>query len=263
MQLHFYKYQATGNDFILLDCRQKNFDLNQEQIQNLCHRHYGIGSDGLIILKNTPLADFEMLFFNPDGSSGMMCGNGARASAMFAYDNKVVNHPVMSFLSPDGMHFAKVQDKGIVSLKMNSVTNYKLMKDGIWIDTGTSHFVKQVKQLKTLDVKQEGLHLRKDKRFSFVNGANIDFYKPKKKNTIEIRTYERGVEDETLSCGTGIVASALVYSINENLKDDKHSIIVESHNNILKVDFIKQNNSFTNIVLTGEAKKVFEGDIDI
>ncbi len=263
MLLHFYKYQATGNDFILLDCTNKDISLNKEQITWLCQHHYGIGSDGLIILKKTPLADFEMLFFNPDGSSGMMCGNGGRAASLLAYHLHIVKNAVMSFKAPDGMHFAKIQDKGMVSLKMNNVSHFKAMKDGVWINTGTSHFVKQVEQLKKLDINKEGSRLRKDKRFSSYGGANIDFYQPKKKNTIEVRTYEKGVEKETLSCGTGVVAAALVYSINEKLTNGAVTVNVTSHDNTLKVDFLKEDNLFTNIILSGRVSKVFEGNIEI
>ena len=263
MRIHFYKYEGTGNDFIVLDFTQKTFTLDKNHIIKLCDRHLGIGSDGLIVLKKTSMADFEMSFFNPDGSCGMMCGNGGRVAALAANDFGIISNEVMSFKAPDGIHFAKIQDNYNISLKMNIVSGYKVFKDGIWLDTGTSHFVVKVNDLKNMDVLSVGKKLRDSKRFSKYGGANINFYKAKKKNELNIRTFEKGVENETLACGTGITATALAYCIIEKMKDGKHTIKVNALGGILKVDFVKQKDEFSNIILTGNANKVFEGNIDI
>ncbi len=261
MRLHFYKYHGAGNDFVLFDARKNDINLSVEQITKLCDRHFGVGADGVILLKKTPMADFEMAFYNPDGTSGMMCGNGGRCITMFARHIGVSNNSVFSFLASDGMHFARVVDEKTVALKMTNTDKLEIMEDGIWIDTGTSHFVTFVKDLSKADVVAKGRKLRYEARFEKHNGTNVDFVAISKTNDISVRTYERGVEDETLACGTGIVASALVYSIKKKLKDGKHSINVNTLHDNLTVEFEKNGNSFSSIMLIGSAVKVFEGDI--
>lgn len=263
MRLHFYKYQGAGNDFVIFDGRKGAINLNTEQIKHIADRHFGIGSDGLIVLKNSSQADFQMLFYNPDGTSGMMCGNGGRCIVRFAKDIKIVVTNVMSFLAPDGLHFANIVDDNTVALKMQDVENVEMYNEGIWLDSGTSHFVVKKDDVKKVDVLKTGKKLRNDARFKKHNGTNVDFYSIIEENKLLIRTYERGVENETLACGTGIVATALAYSVETNKADGKHSIIIDTLHDSLKVEFVKKENKFSNIMLIGGAKKVFEGDINL
>ncbi|MBR1626740.1 MAG: diaminopimelate epimerase [Bacteroidales bacterium] len=263
MRLHFYKYHGAGNDFIIFDGRKSTLDLTVPQIIKLCNRHYGIGADGIMILNNTPMADFEMKFFNPDGSGGMFCGNGGRCITMFAKHIGVSKNDVFSFLAADGMHFARVVDDTNVALKMTDTDKAEIFEDGIWIDTGTSHFVCFVEDIERVDVVGNGKKLRNDKRFEKHNGANVDFVQILGDKELAIRTYERGVENETLACGTGIVASALTYCLKRGLADGKHLIKIHTLNDDLTVEFDKSGNAFDRIILTGPAVGVFDGEITI
>lgn len=263
MRIHFYKYQGAGNDFIVFDGRKSNPVFSKGQIIRLCDRHFGIGADGILILRNTPMADFEMQFFNPDGTSGMFCGNGGRCIAMFAKHAGVSKNDVFSFLASDGMHFARIIDDTNVSLKMTNTDKTEIYEDGIWLDTGTSHFVTFVKDINKVDVAKKGKKLRSEERFEKYNGANINFVKVIGYKEFAIRTYERGVEDETLACGTGITASALAYSIKENLPDGKHTVKVHTLHDDLTVEFNKNGNTFDSVVLTGSAVRVFDGEITL
>ncbi len=263
MRLHFYKYQATGNDFVLFDNRKNNTNLTCSQIQQLCNRHYGIGSDGVIVLGQTAMADFKMTFYNPDGSTGMMCGNGGRAITMFAKDIHAVKNDVVSFACADKMYFARLTNSNLVELKMNNVAKIEIFDDGIWVDSGTSHFVTFVRDAKKVNVETKGRLLRKDTRFEKYNGANVDFVQVLDKENIILRTYERGVEAETLSCGTGVVASCLALSIKKRFADGTHKVTVNTLSDTLSVEYNKVENEFSSIKLIGPAEKVFEGDIDI
>ncbi|MGP1515086.1 MAG: diaminopimelate epimerase [Bacteroidales bacterium] len=259
MRIHFYKYHGAGNDFIIIDGRKVNIELSKQQVSKLCNRHYGIGADGIIILSNTPLADFRMQFFNPDGTTDMMCGNGGRCIVMFAKHIGILRNNVFSFLAPDGIHFARVIDSVNVALKMVNTNKVKIFEDGIWIDSGTSHFVTFVKNINKVDVFKKGKKLRNEERFEKYNGANINFAEQLGNKELVIRTYEKGVENETLSCGTGMVASALAYAIKDGWEDGKHLVKVHTHNENLTVEFNKEINTFNNVILTGNAIRVFEG----
>ncbi|MBO6116967.1 MAG: diaminopimelate epimerase [Bacteroidales bacterium] len=263
MRTHFYKYQGAGNDFIVFDGRKAALNLSSSQIVKLCDRHFGIGADGVLILRSTPMADFQMQFFNPDGSSGMFCGNGGRCIAMFARHAGISKNDVLSFLASDGMHFARIVDDTTVSLKMANTDKTEIFDDGIWLDTGTSHFVCFVDDIEKTDVLKKGKKLRNDKRFEKYNGANVNFVKILSENELAVRTYERGVENETLACGTGITASALAYSIKENLAAGSHLVKVHTLHDELTVGFNKNANDFDGILLTGNAVKVFDGEITI
>lgn len=260
MKITFYKYQATGNDFVIIDNREKNISLTQENIRFLCDRHFGVGSDGLIILKNDEKTDFSMQFFNPDGSGGMMCGNGGRSIVRFAADKGIIKN-TCSFIAPDGLHFAEINEENI-KLKMVTPTLFQTHKDGYYINTGTSHFVKFVNSTEEINILEEGRTLRYDERFIAYKGCNVNFVEEISLYNLKIRTYERGVEAETLACGTGICAAALTYSIEKRLKEGKHLINISSKGGILQVEFEKNNdNSFTAPYLIGEAKMVFKGEI--
>ena len=262
MKIHFYKYQATGNDFIIIDAREENIILSKENIQFLCHRHFGIGSDGLIIFENSDKADFSMEFFNPDGSGGMMCGNGGRSIVKFAADKGVIKDKC-TFLAPDGLHFATINED-IISLKMINPTLLQRFEDGFYINTGTSHFVVFENDLKAIDVIKKGRTLRYDERFLAYKGCNVNFVQEIEDKNLRIQTYERGVEDLTLACGTGICAAALTYSVKKGLENANHTINISAQGGDLQVEFEKkENNTFDNVHLIGQAKKVFEGEIII
>lgn len=261
MKLKFYKYQATGNDFIIIDNRNQDINLREKDIRFLCHRHFGIGSDGLILLENSDKADFAMQFFNPDGSGGMMCGNGGRSIVKFAADKGIIKERCC-FIAPDGLHFATIK-QDIVSLKMVNPTLFQAHQDGYYINTGTSHFTTFVNSVDDINLLEKGRALRYDERFSTYNGCNVNFIEETSTNNIKIRTYERGVEDETLACGTGICAAALTYSVEKQLSEGKHTINISAKGGELQVEFEKkQDNTFSAPYLIGEAKKVFVGEIN-
>ena len=214
----FFKYHGAGNDFLLADNRDGLLSLNASQIRHLCDRHTGFGADGVMLLERSDTQDFRMVFFNPDGSGGMMCGNGGRCIVAFAADLGVVSgqFPIV-FEAPDGLHTAVIlsAEKGLYSirLKMKDVNGIEEVEgeDGCFLDTGTRHVVKPVTGLEGYPVVEEGRRLRNDPRFA-PEGTNVNFveYEATPSGTIlHIRTFEKGVEDETLACGTGIVASAL------------------------------------------------------
>lgn len=262
MKLKFYKYQATGNDFIIIDNRNQDINLTEENIRFLCHRHFGIGSDGLILLENDDKTDFSMQFFNPDGSGGMMCGNGGRSIVKFAADKGVIKDKC-TFLAPDGLHSATIEGENI-SLKMTTPTLFQAHEDGFYINTGTSHFVVFENNLEEIDIIKKGRTLRYDERFLTYNGCNVNFVQEIADKNLKIQTYERGVEDETLACGTGICASALTYSVKKQLPCGTHTINLSAKGGELQVRFEKQSdNQFSEVHLIGEAKMVFKGEINI
>lgn len=262
MKIAFYKYEGAGNDFIIIDNREEGLQLDEKQINFLCNRHFGIGSDGLMLVSKSREADFQMEFFNPDGSGGMMCGNGGRCVVRFAKDMKIIAKNTTEFMAPDGKHMAEIQDKEI-ALKMNNVEKVDKYNDGYYLNTGTSHFVIKVKDVKEENVVEKGRKIRFDTRFEKYKGCNADFYTEIKDKKLLIRTYERGVEDETLACGTGIVATAIAYSVEKNYKNGDYEIEVATLHDNLRVQFHKKDNQFSNVVLIGPAKKVYEGYIEI
>lgn len=262
MKLKFYKYQATGNDFIIIDNRNQDINLSEENIRFLCDRHFGIGSDGLIIFEDSDKADFSMQFFNPDGSGGMMCGNGGRSIVRFAADKGVIKDKC-TFLAPDGLHSATIEGENI-KLKMTTPTLFQAHEDGFYINTGTSHFVVFENDLEEIDIIKKGRTLRYDERFLTYKGCNVNFVQEIADKSLKIQTYERGVEDLTLACGTGICAAALTYSVKKGLENGNHTINISAQGGNLQVEFDKkENNTFNNVHLIGEAKKVFEGEIEI
>lgn len=262
-EIPFVKYHGAGNDFVLIDNRAGLYKLSEKEIQKICHRHFGIGSDGLMLLEKADGFDFKMVFYNPDASKDMMCGNGGRCIVAFAHSLGIINNKA-SFLAPDGKHTAEIIEKQgykyIVKLSLSDVKEIINFQDGQFLNAGTPHFVKQVDNLETLNLKEIGSKIRYDKRFEKTKGSNANFIEIVKEGEINIRTYERGVEDETLACGTGITASAIAYSEKYNPKTNP--ITINSKGGKLKVYFTKTNsNTYSNIFLEGEAEKVFEGKI--
>ena len=262
MKLQFYKYQGTGNDFILLDGRKKSFVApTQMQIETLCHRQFGIGADGLIIIKKSKQYDFEMLYYNADGKIGSMCGNGGRCAVSFAFYLKIINNKT-SFLAYDGEHSANIKKSGIVELKMSDVSEVKSNKSHFVLNTGSPHFVQFItSNLNDFDVVNEGKKIRYSDSYK-KEGINVNFA-ALKNNEIWVRTYERGVENETLSCGTGVTATAIAAACIANNKG-KYSFKINTPGGTLQVKFATKNHhSFNQIYLSGPAKLVFTGTISL
>jgi diaminopimelate epimerase len=260
MKINFSKYQGTGNDFILIDNRSGSFKANEKQIEVLCNRRFGIGADGLILLNQHADYDFEMVTHNSDGRQSTMCGNGGRCLVQFAHSFLAKNEKNHSFrfVADDGEHEAKIES-GLIYLKMQNVLNVRKDPLGFILDTGSPHLVYSVKNVDTIDVVNEGRALRNLTQFG-ADGININFVQIES-TQLRVRTYERGVEDETLSCGTGIIASALT-TIDHAL--GAHEIEVQARGGLLRVRFEKEKGpSYQNIWLIGPAQKSFEGTIEI
>lgn len=257
--IKFSKYHGTGNDFIMIDNRPLLAKLTTEQIAQLCHRRFGIGADGLILLQNHPDVDFEMIYYNSDGKPSTMCGNGGRCIAAFAAIIGI--EPLagpMRFMAVDGIHEAVLEDKlsnGYrVNLKMNNVKDV-IRRDGYCImNTGSPHFVLNTKDIDTLDIISKAHAIRYSDQFK-ENGINVNFIQQVDKD-IKVRTYERGVEDETWSCGTGVVASA----ISSYLFTGEVPAHVHTKGGLLKVDFkVTDTHQFEDVHLIGPAVHVFDG----
>ena len=255
---HFYKYDGAGNDFVIMDIRQQKFDLTTEQIAHLCHRRFGVGADGLMTLNNVVGYDFEMKYYNSDGKLGSMCGNGGRCIVAFAYLLGLFEKKT-HFLGYDGAHDAEIlmwdrsQEVGIVNLGMKDVLckNIRKCLDGWYLDTGSPHYVQRVENLSNYDVYKEGKRLRYDTEFP--NGTNVDFIETMEDGTLFVRTYERGVEDETWACGTGVTASAIV-SGNGKIK---------TRGGDFKVTFEPTKDAYEKVMLMGPVALNFEGDIKL
>ncbi|WP_338767677.1 diaminopimelate epimerase [Bernardetia sp. ABR2-2B] len=299
--MKFYKYQGTGNDFIMIDNRDNSFSKEQKKdkdfIEKLCHRRFGIGADGLILIENPEKSsegkslegDFVMVYFNSDGNTSSMCGNGGRCAVAFAYRLGVFEGKETTFMAFDGLHFAKVtsvenQEKEIITeveLQMGDVSkvetnlhsNFETNQSAYFLDTGSPHYVgflneeKATTDLENYDVVEEGKKVRYNERFK-KEGTNVNFVASNannsEKNSIFVRTYERGVEDETLSCGTGVTACAIAYALhNPNLNANLVNIQTLGGNLKVRFDYSTQNSehNFTNIFLIGAATAVFEGEI--
>ena len=257
MILHFEKYQATGNDFIMLDNRSGNFPANhQAQIARLCHRQFGIGADGLILIENSTAANFRMVYFNADGAPGSFCGNGSRAATRYAETLGLIKEKG-SLEASDGLHQAKI-DRNVIAMSMADVQNGRKILNGIFIDTGSPHYLEFRENLEAIDVFTEGKRLREHDEFS-PGGTNVNFVTIKDKQRISVRTFERGVENETLSCGTGVTASAMIAAEGHGV----HKISVETQGGQLEISFEKTPEGFSNVFLTGPAEKVYSGEIKI
>jgi diaminopimelate epimerase len=259
MQIEFYKYQGTGNDFILVDNRHKQLSFTTEQINFLCHRRFGIGADGLILLELEPGFDFKMVYYNSDGNQSSMCGNGGRCITAFAKKLGLVEDRA-KFIAIDGPHESNI-DGEMVSLKMQDVKDIELGDDYFYLNTGSPHYVKVVKDVEHFDVFNEGKTIRYDDRFK-EEGTNVNFIE-KLDNELFVRTYERGVEDETFSCGTGVTASALVAAM-KGMATGKNSCLIKTLGGTLEVTFEKVlEKNFYNIWLKGPALMVYKGNIEL
>ena len=257
--MEFYKYQGTGNDFVMIDNRDLNFLKSTENIEKLCDRRFGIGGDGLILLENdeeNPDLDFKMVYYNSDGNESTMCGNGGRCIVAFAHFLDIFEEKCV-FNAIDGLHEAEIRN-GIVKLKMINVENIQKDGDNFVLNTGSPHFVKYVETLKNYNVYQNGNEIRNNSTYS-KEGINVNFVEKISENEIFVRTYERGVEDETFSCGTGVTAAALTFLNGKN----QNSVNVKVLGGNLKVYAEQKGNAYQNIWLEGPAKQVFKGKIEV
>jgi diaminopimelate epimerase len=260
MQLEFYKYQGAGNDFVMIDNRSGFFPKeNTQLIAHLCDRRFGIGGDGLILLENDTDTDFKMVYYNSDGNQSSMCGNGGRCLVAFAKDLKVIENKT-TFIATDGLHHASFEDNGLVSLQMIDVPAIEIKKDYAFLNTGSPHHVQMVEDLEHYNVKENGAAIRYGELYGAA-GSNINFVKKIDDTTFALRTYERGVEDETLACGTG--ATAVAIAMNATGETDATAINVNVEGGKLVVSFDKDQKGYTNVFLKGPAEFVFKGEIKI
>lgn len=258
MKLHFYKYHGTGNDFILLDNRDQSIALETPQVAQLCHRHYGIGADGLMLLEAADDYDFRMVYYNSDGRESTMCGNGGRCITAFAHRLGIINDKAR-FVAIDGAHDATISKDGTISLHMQDVHHIDIRDGHTVLNTGSPHYVQWVNDVKQTDVFAEGRKIRYSRPFE-PNGTNVNFVQLQD-GQLWVRTYERGVEDETLSCGTGVTATAIAATARAT---GNFKTAVQTPGGVLQVTFTKDSElSAQNVVLSGPATFVFEGTVEI
>jgi diaminopimelate epimerase len=264
MRFQFRKYQATGNDFVIVDNRKGDIALSVDQIKRICDRRLGVGADGLIQIEKDPAVDFKVVYYNSDGSQSL-CGNGSRAAVQMASSLGMINGKG-TFSAYDGLHHAKIQSDGFIRVQMKDVTEWKKTGDSFFINTGSPHVVKIVHRLKEFPVVEKGRTIRYSDEFK-PGGTNVNFVEMLPNNTLFVRTYERGVEDETLSCGTGVTAVALV----AGLQGYQSPVAIQVLGGQLSVEFNftpsgqsgGNAGAFTDIFLVGPAKMVFEGDLEL
>lgn len=262
MEITFYKYQGTGNDFIMVDNRNLALPRNNTQLyQHLCDRRFGIGADGFIMVQNKEGYDFEMVYFNSDGNESSMCGNGGRCITMFAKQLGIIKDKAL-FLAIDGPHDAEIFENGWVSLKMKDVTEVEQLGDDYFLDTGSPHYVRfinsDISQMLLVETAQA---IRYNDRFA-AKGTNVNIAQAQE-NVLKVRTYERGVEDETYSCGTGVTAVALAAYAQ---KPTGKGIVqpISTPGGKLQITFDKvADNHYQNIWLQGPAQFVFSGTIEV
>ncbi|WP_304344563.1 diaminopimelate epimerase [Chryseobacterium koreense] len=254
--IEFFKYQGTGNDFVMIDNRDLQFPKDRTLIEKLCDRRFGIGADGLILLENDDATDFKMVYYNSDGNESTMCGNGGRCIVAFAYFLDIFEDKT-TFIAIDGLHEAEIVN-GTVKLKMSDVNTIINRDENFELNTGSPHFVKFVNEVENYAVYKNGNEIRNSATYKD-EGINVNFVEPISEDEIFVRTYERGVEDETFSCGTGVTASALVFLKGKN----KVEVNVKVLGGNLKVYAEQDGDSFKNIWLEGPAKQVFKGKIDL
>ena len=254
MIIEFYKYQGTGNDFIMIDDREKEFDLtDNDLIAALCERRMGIGADGLILLREHDTLDFEMIYFNADGKQSSMCGNGGRCIIAFAQMLEMIEDET-TFMAIDGEHKGRLMDDGIY-LQMQDVKKIEGVGDGLVLNTGSPHYIEMVDELDYIDVDKQGRKIRNSVPFK-KDGINVNFVLDA--SELQVRTYERGVEAETLSCGTGVVATAIAMHYANCIEETL--VNVKTKGGELTVSFEEFNGGYRNIWLSGEASMVFAGE---
>ncbi len=260
MKIKFYKYQGTGNDFIILNNRENEYSgLSARQVKSLCNRRFGVGADGLMMMNKLEGYDFEMIYFNADGNASSMCGNGGRCLVRFAYQmglHKYTYH----FLAVDGIHEAEIDNNNIIRLKMQDVDDLEEHATYAVLNTGSPHLVRFASDILNVDVVESGRDIRNSKKY-VKEGINVNFVETIGEDKIFVRTYERGVEDETLSCGTGVTAAAIVNAHNNR---GFNRVEVQTPGGNLSVEYTKiDDKHFNNIWLCGPAELVFTGEIEI
>jgi diaminopimelate epimerase len=259
MNLEFYKYQGCGNDFVMIDNRAGIFDTSNTKLINfLCDRRFGIGADGLICLENTEDFDFKMTYFNADGNKSTMCGNGGRCIVAFAKYLNIIKDKA-HFAAVDGVHKAEII-KEEISLGMQDISDILMTDTHLFLDSGSPHHVTFVSDVETVDVKKDGSKIRYGAPY-FKEGSNVNFVTQIDDNTFKVRTYERGVEDETLSCGTGVTAVAI--AVHKSGKTKGNAVVLKTRGGSLEVSFNLKNGVYTDIYLKGSAVQVFKGSITI
>ncbi len=252
--LHFWKYQGTGNDFILVDNRDLHFQKSDtDLVAKLCDRRFGIGADGLILLENDETSDFRMVYYNSDGNESSMCGNGGRCIVAFAHELGIIGEETR-FKAIDCIHEAKIVN-GKVELKMVDVQEVRDLEKYYFLNTGSPHHVQEVKELDELELKRTGAKIRYG--LYGEKGSNVNFVEQVSDATFKVRTYERGVEDETLSCGTGVTAVAI--AMHHAGRTVENEVLTQAPGGDLVIRFESSENSYRNIWLIGTATKVFEG----
>ncbi|WMI65574.1 diaminopimelate epimerase [Aestuariibaculum sp. YM273] len=257
MEQTFYKYQGTGNDFVMIDNRQQTFDKNDtKRVAFLCDRRFGIGADGLILLENHPDLDFRMVYYNADGNESTMCGNGGRCLVAFAKDLGVIKEHAV-FEAIDGLHHAEINN-GIVKLQMLDVDSVQEFENHVFLNTGSPHHVQFEEKIEDFNIKTKGAQIRYGAPYN-QEGTNVNFVSKVNNDTFRVRTYERGVEDETLSCGTGVTAVAI--AMNRLKETDKTLINLNVEGGKLQVSFDIDNGVYKNVWLIGPATYVFKGTI--
>lgn len=259
MKIQFYKYQGAGNDFVMIDDRDSTFPISQKNISKICNRHFGIGADGLILLQNDHEYDFKMVYFNSDGNESTMCGNGGRCIVRFAEQLKLIQNQT-KFRAIDGLHEAKL-NPDTIELKMTNVSEIQLFPNHQFLQTGSPHHVEFVYDVTEVNVKEKGQLIRYGSPY-FEEGTNVNFVEVIDGNLLKIRTYERGVEDETLACGTGITAAAIAAFELEKVKSNE--VLVQALGGTLKVSFERNSlGEYEDVWLTGPAEFVFSGEIQL
>ncbi len=253
----FYKYQGTGNDFIIVDNRLLKINKNDtKRIEQLCDRRFGIGADGFILLENDEQSDFKMVYYNSDGNESSMCGNGGRCIVAFARFLGIIENST-KFLAIDGMHEAKIEN-GLVHLQMKNVEEIQQFEKHQFLDTGSPHHVELVSNLTNFEVKSQGSKIRYGAPYNH-EGSNVNFVEQTSDDSFAVRTYERGVENETLSCGTGVTAVAL--AMHKSGKTNAESVKLKTLGGELKINFKPQKQGYSDIWLIGPAEQVFKGEI--
>jgi len=257
MKISFYKYQGTGNDFVMIDGRENQLDLTKKQIQEICDRRFGIGADGVIILKNHDDCDFEMDYYNADGSQSF-CGNGSRCAQAFANKIDIVRGDSY-FKAIDGFHHGKAIEY-FFATQMKDVDEVQKLEKDYFIHTGSPHYIRYVDDVEKIDVEKEGAAIRNSEPYK-KDGVNVNFVSIGKK-VLNVRTFERGVEAETFSCGTGVTAVAMSFLVKENTHQP--SVSIKTKGGKLQIDLERTaEHQFENVWLIGPAKEVYAGSIEL
>lgn len=259
MIVAFTKYQGTGNDFIIIDNRLRQFD--HLDVALMCHPKFGIGADGLMLLQNASGYDFEMVYYNSDGRISSMCGNGGRCLVDFAKKLDVFQGTETNFIATDGPHKAHWSET-LVELQMKDVQQIEVRESAYVMNTGSPHYVAYTSILDTIDILPRAREIRYNTEFKS-DGINVNFVEVTDDKHIRVRTYERGVENETLSCGTGVTACAISMALHTGKPDGRHTVYIDTPGGKLHVKYTLSNTQAKDVWLCGPATKVFEGQIEI